>query len=144
MNSNTSHTACTDAHTLSAHHIAPTPCSTSVALLTCVPKIIVSFHLARCLLLRTEHPALHPLPCSHPELPALIHENPGVTEKLIQNLAHKRSNVMSVKTSLTHFVNFLEQEHPQIRAFGGLTAALGNFQKARVWLFSFLIWYALC
>ena len=52
-----------------------------------MPKIIVSFHLSltRYLLLRTEHPALHPLlfplqvskGCSHPEFPALIHENPG-------------------------------------------------------------------
>ena len=66
----------------------------------CVPKIFVSFHLSlsRCLLLRTEHPAL-PSPsfssvpdlqkgCSHPEFPALIHENPEVTDILIQSLAH--------------------------------------------------------
>ena len=31
VNSNTSHTACTDAHTSSAHHIALIPCTTSVA-----------------------------------------------------------------------------------------------------------------
>ena len=30
MNSNTSHTACTDVHFLSAHHIALNPCTTSV------------------------------------------------------------------------------------------------------------------
>ena len=57
-----------------------------------------SFHfiaLARCLLFRTEHPAFHPLfllfqvskGCSHPEFPALIHENAGVKEKLIQSLS---------------------------------------------------------
>ena len=32
VNSDTSHTACTDAHTLSAHHIALIPCTTSVGL----------------------------------------------------------------------------------------------------------------
>ena len=61
----TSHTACTDAHTLAAHHIAPIPCTTSVTQSQpdSVPKIVVSFHLSRAmsLLLRTEHPALHPL-----------------------------------------------------------------------------------
>ena len=48
VNSNTFHTACTDAHTLSAHHIALIPCTTSVAhgQPGCVPKIVVSFHLS--------------------------------------------------------------------------------------------------
>ena len=63
--------------------------------------------LARCLLLRTEHAALHPLlfplfqvsqGCSHPEFPVLIHENPGVTEKLIQNLAQVTSRTGSSTT----------------------------------------------
>ena len=47
VNRNTSHTACTDALTLFAHHIALIPCTTSVAQdqLHCVPKIVVSFHL---------------------------------------------------------------------------------------------------
>ena len=51
MNSNTSHTACTDAHTLSAHHIALILCTTSKAqdYPDCVPKIIVSFHLSRAM-----------------------------------------------------------------------------------------------
>ena len=43
MNSNTSHTARTDAHTLSAHHIALIPCTTSVA------QVIVSLHLSRAM-----------------------------------------------------------------------------------------------
>ena len=51
VNSNTSHTACIDAHTSSAHHIALIPCSTSVAQgqRDCVPKIVVSFHLSRAM-----------------------------------------------------------------------------------------------
>ena len=65
VNSNTSHTACTDAHTLSAHHIALIPCTTSKApRLTwlCAQNNRFQFiSLARCLLLHTEHPALHPL-----------------------------------------------------------------------------------
>ena len=43
MNSNTSHTACTDANTLSAHHIARIPCTTSVA------QVIVSLHFSRAM-----------------------------------------------------------------------------------------------
>ena len=65
-----------------------------------------SFHfvslaqLAQCLTPCTEHPALHPLlfhrfplskGCSHPEFPALIDENAGVTDILIQNLAQGMS-----------------------------------------------------
>ena len=51
VNSNTSHTACADAHTLSAYHIAPIPCSTSVAQgqPDCVPRIVVSFYLSRAM-----------------------------------------------------------------------------------------------
>ena len=75
-------------------------------------KLIVSFikivfiPLAQCLLPCTNHSALHPLlfppfqyykGCAHPEIPALIHKNPGVTDTLIQNLAQ----VMSPKGSST-------------------------------------------
>ena len=51
VNSNTSHSACTDAHTLSAHHIALIPCTTSVAQgqPDCVAKIFVSFHFSRAM-----------------------------------------------------------------------------------------------
>ena len=70
-----------------------------------VPKVNLivcpkqSFHfisLARCFLLRTEHPALHPLffrlfqvtnGCSHPEIPAQIHGNAGVMDIPIQDLS---------------------------------------------------------
>ena len=50
---------------------------------------VVPLERNRCFLLRPEHPALHPLlsplfqvskGCSHPEFPALIHENAGVTD----------------------------------------------------------------
>ena len=50
---------------------------------------VVPLERNRCLLLRPEHPALHPLlsplfhvskGCSHPKFPALIHENAGVTD----------------------------------------------------------------
>ena len=49
MDSDTSHTACTDVHTLPAHHIALIPCTTSVAQgqPECVSRKVVSFHLSR-------------------------------------------------------------------------------------------------
>ena len=63
----------------------------------CLSLKIVFISLTQCLVPSTEHSAHlpHPLPlfqvyngCSHPEIPALIHENPGVTDTLIQNHAH--------------------------------------------------------
>ena len=86
----------------SLYHI----CGSSLPWLCAQNSRFISSLLARCHLLRTEHPALHPLPfplfqvskgCSHPEIPALIHENPGVTGILIQNL----SQVMSPTGSST-------------------------------------------
>ena len=51
VNSNTSHTTCTDADTLSAHHIALILCTSSGAQgqLDCLPKVVVSFHLSRAM-----------------------------------------------------------------------------------------------
>ena len=78
-----------------------------VNLIVC-PKY--SFHvvsLARCLLLLTEHAALHPLlfplfqvskGCSHPEIFALIHENAKETDFLIQNLSQGMSPTGSSTT----------------------------------------------
>ena len=95
MNSNTSHTACTDAHTLSAHHIALILCTKGQP--DCVPKTVVSFHLSRAMSL-----APHRAPstsssifrlfqvtngCSHPEIPAQIHGNAGVMDIPIQYLS---------------------------------------------------------
>ena len=99
VNSNTSHTACTDAHTLSAHHIALIPRTTSVAQgqPDCVPKIVVSFHLSRAMSL-----APHRTPStssstfsSAPGLPRLVtSRNPsadsrerGVMDILIQDIS---------------------------------------------------------
>ena len=72
------------------------------------PKYAFHFiSLARCLLLRTEHPALHPplFPlfqvckgCSHPEFPALIHENAEVADVLIENLPQVMSPTGSSTT----------------------------------------------
>ena len=44
----------------------------------------------------------------------------------------KRNYFSSLKTSLGHFESFLEKEQRQLRAFGGLTTALANVQKARL------------
>ena len=86
---------CTDAHSLSAHH---TWCYTLTrgSSSSCAFHKIVIPSLAQCLTPCTEHaahlPHLFPLfqvykGCSHAEIPALIHENTGVTDTLIQNLS---------------------------------------------------------
>ena len=93
VNSHISHTACTDAHTLSAHHIALIPCTTSVAQSQpdCVLKIVVSFHLSRAMSLAphrtpsTSSSTFHQFQvsksCSHPEILAQIHGSAGVTDR---------------------------------------------------------------
>ena len=109
VNSNTSHVACTDAHTLSAHHIALIPCTTSVAQgqPDCVAKTCRFISsLSRdvsCCAQNTQHFILHFFLCSrsvkvdHPEFPALIDENKRVTDVLIQSLPQ----VMSLTGSST-------------------------------------------
>ena len=79
-------------------HITHDVTRSRVAQVQVVPFIkIVFISLTQCLVPCTEHSAHlpHPFPlfqvykgCSHPEIPALIHENPGLTDTLIQNHAH--------------------------------------------------------
>ena len=44
----------------------------------------------------------------------------------------EKSCVLSVRTSLSHFADFLETEQRVVQVFGGLTTALGNIQEACV------------
>ena len=42
----------------------------------------------------------------------------------------KKNYLNSLQQSMRHFVSHLEHEERMFRALGGLTAALGNLQKA--------------
>ena len=107
--SHTAHFTCSDAHILSAHCTwCHTPHLWLKRIVSFVKTVIPSLSLAQCLRPCTEHAAHlpHPFPlfqvfkgCSHPEIPALIHENPGVTDTLIQNATQKRRKDVSSDVS---------------------------------------------
>ena len=105
VNSNTSHTACTDAHSLSAHHIALIPCTKGQT--DCVPKIVFSFHLSRAMSLaphRTPSTSsstffLVPGGCSHPE--PLTEQAGGNGVHIIDHRANTAENFVMRKTAGT-------------------------------------------